>query len=118
MSELLINTSDDTFKDEILQSDLPVVVDFWAEWCGPCLMMAPVFEELAGEYEGKLRFAKLDTDANEATMMRYGVQGIPTLLFFNKGELVGQLVGFRPKRDLKQHIDQILAESAKDQLVS
>lgn len=111
MSDAYITLSDSSFQKDVLQSDKPVVVDFWAPWCGPCRAMAPVYEELAREYAGKMTFAKMNTDDHPNTMMRYGIQGIPTLLFFAKGQLVETLVGARPRNDLKQHIDKVLSAS-------
>ncbi len=114
MSDVYKTVTDDSFQSDVLESKTPVVVDFWAPWCGPCRAMAPAFEDLAREYQGQMTFAKLNTDENQHTMMRYGIQGIPTLLFFNNGELVEQLVGARPRNDLKQHIDRVLAVAARD----
>ena len=101
-------TSDATFKDEVLENDLPVLVDFWAPWCGPCRMVAPVVEELAEEYDGKVSFYKLNTDDNPQVATTYGIRSIPTLLVFKSGEPVGQIVGFRPKGDLKKRLDEVL----------
>lgn len=112
MASAYITVSDETFEEAVLKSEKPVVVDFWAEWCRPCLMMAPTFEELAGEYTDKLTFAKLDTEANEETMMRYRVESLPTLMFFANGAPVVGLIGYRSRADLKQNIDHILAEIA------
>ena len=113
MSGVYTTLTDASFDQDVLQAENPVVVDFWATWCQPCLMMAPVFESLATEYGDKMTFAKIDTDENEDTMARFGIQGIPTLLFFFKGQLVEQLVGYRPRNDLKQHIEAVLAEVTK-----
>jgi thioredoxin 1 len=100
--------SDATFEKDVLQADSPVLVDFWAPGCGPCRMVAPLGEELAGEYDGKVSFVKLNTDENPNTAMRYNVRSIPTLLIFKGGQPVGQIVGFRPKSDLKKRLDAAL----------
>jgi thioredoxin 1 len=102
-------TTDATFKDEVLDNELPTLVDFWAPWCGPCRMVAPVVEELAEEYDGKVSFYKLNTDDNPQVASTYGIRSIPTLLVFKAGEPVGQIVGFRPKGDLKKRLDEVLA---------
>jgi thioredoxin 1 len=96
--------SDASFDQEVLQSDQPVLVDFWAEWCGPCRMIAPVLEKLADEYSGSLKIAKLDVDANQRTMMQYGVQSIPSLILFKDGKEVERLIGYMPKERLVQRI--------------
>ena len=100
--------SDTTFEQDVIKSSLPVLVDFWAPWCGPCRMVAPVVEELSGEFAGKVNFLKLNTDENPVIASRYGIRSIPTLLIFKGGEVVGQVIGFRPKSDLKRVIDQAL----------
>ena len=102
------DTGDATFKEEVLDNELPVLVDFWAPWCGPCRMVAPVVEELADEYAGKVAFYKLNTDENPQVATTYGIRSIPTLLVFKGGEPVGQIVGFRPKGDLKKRLDEAL----------
>ena len=104
-----VEITDATFEDEVVKSDTPVVVDFWAEWCGPCKMIAPLVEELAGEYEGKVKFTKLDVDSNPQTPMQFGIRGIPTLLIFNGGKPVGQVVGAVPKNMLKKKVDEAIA---------
>jgi thioredoxin 1 len=96
--------SDASFDQEVLQSDQPVLVDFWAEWCGPCRMIAPVLEKLADEYSGSLKIAKLDVEANQRTMMTYGVQSIPSLILFKDGKEVERLIGYMPKERLVQRI--------------
>ena len=103
------DTSDATFESDVLNSDVPVLVDFWAPWCGPCRMVAPIVDELAEEYDGKVEFRKLNTDDNPRVAAKYGIRSIPTLLVFKKGEQVGSIVGFRPKGDLKKRLDDALA---------
>ena len=105
-----VEITDATFQDEVVNSEVPVVIDFWAEWCGPCKMIAPIVEELAGEYEGKVKFAKMDVDTNPQTPMQFGIRGIPTLLIFNGGENpVDQVVGAVPKSMLKKRVDEAIA---------
>jgi thioredoxin 1 len=95
-----IEVTDKTFDQVVLQADLPTVVDFWAVWCGPCKMIAPVLEEIAREFEGQLLVTKLDVDHNNPTAMKYGVMSIPTLILFNNGQPVERIVGFMPKEKL------------------
>ncbi|MCZ6501548.1 MAG: thioredoxin TrxA [Gammaproteobacteria bacterium] len=97
--------SDDTFEDEVLKSDVPVLVDYWAEWCGPCKVIAPVLEEIASEYEGKMRICKLDIDANEETPPKYGIRGIPTLMLFKNGAVEATKVGALSKSQLTAFLD-------------
>ena len=103
------DVTDGTFEAEVLKSDKPVLVDFWAPWCGPCRMVAPVVEELSEEYGGKVKFLKLNTDDNVNTAATYGIRSIPTLLMFKGGQPIDQIIGFRPKGDLKRVIDKALA---------
>ena len=104
-----IAITDDTFEAEVIKSDIPVLVDFWAEWCAPCKMIAPIVEELANEMDGKVKFAKLDVDTNPKTATSYGIRGIPTMLIFNGGTPVDQVVGAVAKSVLKSRIDEAVA---------
>ena len=96
--------TDETFNQEVLKSDTPTLVDFWAVWCGPCRMVAPVVDEIAREQTGKLKVMKLDVDENQNTAMAYGVMSIPTLILFKDGQPVERIVGFRPKGDMEKKI--------------
>jgi len=100
--------TDDTFQNEVLESPIPVLVDFWAIWCGPCRLIAPVIEELAKEYDGKMKFAKLDVDVNQKTAMEYGIRSIPTLLIFKNGKVVSSIIGAVPKQNLVSKIEEVL----------
>ena len=104
-----LEVTDSTFEQEVLQSKQPVLVDFWAVWCGPCKAVAPIVEELAGEYEGQLKVMKLDVDDNPRTAVAYGVQSIPTLLVFKDGEVAKRLVGAKPKSALLQELSEFLS---------
>ncbi len=108
MSDKLVHVTDQGFSDAVLKSDKPVVVDFWAPWCRPCLMMAPMFEELAGEYGDKMVFAKMNTDENQMTPGGFGIQGIPTLIFFRGGHEIDRLIGLQRPEVLRQRIDAAL----------
>lgn len=104
--------TDATFESEVLDSDQPVLVDFWAAWCGPCRTIAPTIEEIASEYEGKAKVVKLDVDNNPQTAMKYGIRSIPSLLFFKGGKPVDQMVGVVPKRVLAEKLDTLAAQAA------
>jgi thioredoxin 1 len=111
-----IIVTDDDFETQVLNSDLPVVVDFWAPWCGPCKMVGPILDKLAGEYAGKVVIAKVNTDEDQRYAMEYGVQGIPTMIFVNDGKLVHRQVGALPEPMLRDLFDQFinLAAEAKE----
>ena len=103
-----VNGSED-FEREVIKSELPVIVDFWAEWCMPCRMVAPIFKELAKEYAGKMKFVKVNVDHNQDLALRYGIQSIPTLMVFNNGRIVERVIGAMPKPALKKVIDDVLS---------
>ncbi len=103
-----IEVTDSNFEGEVIQSSLPVLVDLWAEWCGPCHMIAPVVEEIAGEYEGKLKVCKVNVDNSPDIAARYGIRSIPTLLVFSNGKIVDQVVGAVPKKFLTSKLDTIV----------
>lgn len=100
MAEIILTT--DNFEQEVIASDIPVLVDFWATWCGPCQMMAPVVAEIAHDWEGKVKVGKIDVDAQPELAMRYGIMSIPTLILFKNGEAADQIIGFRPKADIEK----------------
>jgi thioredoxin 1 len=101
---------EDDFQNNVLQSKSPVVVDFWAQWCAPCLAAGPVLEELAKEYDGKIEFAKVDVDSNTPLAAKYGIAAIPTMLIFKGGEPVQQILGYKPKKELNKVLDEVLGE--------
>lgn len=98
----------DRFEEEVLKSEVPVIVDFWAEWCGPCKALAPTVDAIAEEYAGKVKVYKLDVQSEAAVASKYGVSSIPTLLFFKGGEIADRLVGSQPKQNIKSRIDPLL----------
>lgn len=104
MAETVLEITDTNFEEAVVNSDMPIVVDFWAEWCGPCKMIAPIMEQLADEYVGKFKVGKLDVDHNRATATKYSIRSIPTLLVFKDGEVADQIVGVLPKDALKSKI--------------
>ena len=105
MSEKIIHITDDTFEQEVLQSQTPVLVDYWAEWCGPCKMIAPALDQIASEYQGRLKVAKLNIDENQSTPPKYGIRGIPTLMLFKNGNVEATKVGAVSKTQLAAFID-------------
>ena len=108
-SPLIVNLTQENFAEQVLQSAAPVLVDFWAEWCGPCKMIAPVLDELAEEFEGRARIGKVNIDEQQALAAEYGIRAIPTLLVFSKGQVAEQIVGARSKRDFKASLDRVAA---------
>jgi len=104
-----MTVTDSDFTKEVIESTIPVVVDFWATWCGPCQAMGPVVDAIAGEYAGKVKILKLNVDENQATPAKYGVRGIPTLILFNKGEVVDRLVGSQPKSSVEDLLKKVIA---------
>ena len=103
----IVTLTEENFPQEVLQSPVPVLVDFWAEWCGPCKMVSPILDELAGEYDGKVKVAKVNIDEYQSLASQYGIRAIPTLLIFKNGEVADQIVGLRSKRDFKAKLDRV-----------
>ena len=108
MAENLMEFTDDNFDTEVLKSNLPVLVDFWAEWCGPCKMIGPIVEEIAGDYAGKVKVGKVNVDFNNQVAMQYGIRGIPALLVFKGGSVANQIVGAVPKNNITQILDEVI----------
>ena len=108
MSENIHEFTDQSFDTDVVQADLPVLIDFWAAWCGPCKAIAPTIEEIAGDYAGKVKVGKLNVDQNQNTAMQYGVRSIPTLLIMKSGEVVSQIVGAVPKENITKALNEIL----------
>ena len=106
-SPLIVTLTQENFAQQVLQSGTPVLVDFWAEWCGPCKMIAPLLDELADEYDGKVKIGKVNVDEQQSLAAEYGVRAIPTLLLFDNGQVADQIVGARSKRDFKASLDRV-----------
>ncbi len=108
-----VHVTEQSFDEEVLKAETPVLVDFWAEWCGPCRMVAPIVEDFAQEYDGKLKVAKVDVDDNQDLAMRFNIMSIPTLGVFKSGELVERIVGYMPKPELKRRLDAAMGAPAR-----
>jgi thioredoxin 1 len=104
-----VAVTDKDFAEEVLQSDTPVLVDFWAEWCGPCRVLGPVIESLSAEYEGQVKVAKVDVDSSQQIAMQYGIRSIPTVMLFDKGQIVDTIVGVRQKSDYENSLKKVIA---------
>jgi thioredoxin 1 len=105
----IVTLTQENFAKEVLQSSQPILVDFWAEWCGPCKMLGPILDELAGEYDGRIRIGKVNIDDHQELAVQYGIRSVPTLLLFNQGQVADQIVGLRSKRELKASFDRVAA---------
>lgn len=106
-SDAVIEFTDANFEAEVEKSEIPVLVDFWAEWCMPCRMLTPTIEELATQYDGKVKIGKVDTDANRDTAVKQGISAVPTIILFNKGEVVHKFVGVTPKQDFETELNKV-----------
>lgn len=104
----MLELNDSNFDNNVMKSDIPVLVDFWAAWCMPCLKMGPIFKELAEEYDTKIKFAKVNVEKSQALALRFGIRSIPTLLIFKDGKIVSQIIGVHPKRNLEKKIKEII----------
>ncbi|MFQ5461908.1 MAG: thioredoxin [Phycisphaerae bacterium] len=109
--EHTLQFSDASFDEDVLNSDLPVLVDYWAEWCSPCKALGPVIDELATDYQGRVKVGKMDTDSNREVSVRFSISAIPTVILFNKGEIVEKFVGVKGKKDFVSALDRVLAET-------
>lgn len=112
MAGATVEITDENFEDKVLKSEMPVVIDFWAPWCGPCRMVAPIFEDLANEYAGRVVFGKFNTDENPVISSELGVMSIPTMIFFSGGNEAARTIGARPREDLKRYIEHALVAQA------
>ncbi len=108
-SDAIIELSDSTFESEVVNSDVPVLVDFWAPWCGPCRAIAPLVEEISSSYEGKIKVGRMNVDENQSTTMKFGIRSIPTIIMFKGGEAVDQIIGAVPKGEIERVVDKSLA---------
>lgn len=108
-SDAIIELSDSTFESEVVNSDVPVLVDFWAPWCGPCRAVAPIVKEISSSYEGKIKVGKMNVDENQSTTMKFGIRSIPTLIMFKGGEAVDQIIGAVPKGEIERVVEKSLA---------
>ena len=104
-----IAVTDTDFADEVLRSETPVLVDFWAEWCGPCRVLGPVIESLSADYDGRIKVAKIDVDANQQVAMQFGIRSIPTVILFDKGQIVETFIGVRPRSDYDASLQKVIA---------